>query len=197
MASPATGLKALNPKHYILAALTATLAAAVVITVVFVLLSPAHIYFSVTSASSYRQEDDAGVDLDLTLAANTTSHRAEVKYQSLYVDLMNYTASAQWTGAKMNTTGMSQWHPHGSVATVNATVLLLKGPWTKALTAGSMTGTPFVVKVTAVARFKVAGVPTRLYYITVSCGPITFMPPYARGHRNASSADLPAVCTPV
>jgi hypothetical protein len=120
---PTTGGR--KAKHYILAALTAILAAAVVVTVFFVVLSPARIYFSVTNAISH-QEKDGGVVLAFTLAANNTSQRAAVKYQSLFVDVSNNTDSAMWIPAKMNTE-KSRWHPHGSVATVDGTASLLGG----------------------------------------------------------------------
>ena len=70
MASPPTTGRR-NAKHYILAGLTATLAAAVIVTIFFVVLSPARIYFSVTNASIL-QEEQGGVVLAFTLAANNT-----------------------------------------------------------------------------------------------------------------------------
>ena len=74
MASPPTTGRR-NAKHYILAGLTATIAVVVVITVFFVVLNPARIYFSVTNASIL-QEEQGGVVLAFTLAANNTSQRA-------------------------------------------------------------------------------------------------------------------------
>jgi hypothetical protein len=189
---PTTGGR--KAKHYILAALTAILAAAVVVTVFFVVLSPARIYFSVTNAISH-QEKDGGVVLAFTLAANNTSQRAAVKYQSLFVDVSNNTDSAMWIPAKMNTE-KSRWHPHGSVATVDGTASLLGGPWATAFFGGdNMAGgaASLVVLVTAAARFKVAGIRTRLYDITVRCGPVTFV----RQSRAASSSAAPPVdCSP-
>lgn len=118
MASPPTCLKALNSKHYILAVLTATLAAAVVVTVFFVVLSPARIYFSVTNPSS-RAWKDGSVDLVLTLAANNTSQRAAAWYQTILVDVTNNTgpssaASWIWTRAVIANTSaiMSGWGWH-------------------------------------------------------------------------------------
>jgi hypothetical protein len=89
MAAPAGGLEA---KHYILAALTATLVAAGVVTVTSVVLSPARISFSVTEARTNNSQlatRGGGQQLLLTLAADNPSWRAAVQYQSMFVDVSN------------------------------------------------------------------------------------------------------------
>lgn len=177
-----------NAKHYILAGLMAILAAAVVVTVFFVVLSPARIYFSVTFA---KLEDDGVGDvvLSLTLAANNTSQRASVKYQTLFVDVTNNTGSEVlfWVKANMNRTDKSRWYTHGSVATEYATASLLPFFSSGGYNAGSALS--LAVKVTAAARFKVAGIPTRLYDISVTCGPITLV--------GRSRTAPPVGCSPV
>ena len=65
-------VKGPNAKPYILAAVTGTLAVAAVITIFFIVLSPARVDFSVTHAGSH-QFEDGSVELALTLAANNTS----------------------------------------------------------------------------------------------------------------------------
>ncbi|CAD6337955.1 unnamed protein product [Miscanthus lutarioriparius] len=206
MASPsplssASRLRALNPKHYILLALTATLAVAVVVTVFFIVMSPARIHFSVTNASSHRLQSyagDGGVLLNLTLASNNTSRRAAVRYQSMFVDVSNNTGPqwVYWIRANVTpTTGvLAQWQPRASVATVTATVLVGAGS-TKAFT-GNMTSHRFSVKVTAVARFKVGIARTRLYDIMVVCRPIDFFPrdSCSRASAAASAAQPVAYC---
>ncbi|CAD6337945.1 unnamed protein product [Miscanthus lutarioriparius] len=201
MASPsplssASRLRALNPKHYILLALTATLAVAVVVTVFFIVLSPARIHFSATNASS-SYAGDGGVLLNLTLASNNTSRRAAVRYQSMFVDVSNNTGPhPYWIRANVTpTTGvLAQWQPRASVATVTATVQVGAGS-TKAFT-GNMTSHRFSVKVTAVARFKVGIARTRLYDIMVVCRPIDFFPrdSSSRASAAASAAQPVAYC---
>lgn len=73
--APAGGLEA---KHYILAALTATLvAAAIVVTVVSVVLSPSSVSFRVTEARNISQLPTSGGGqlLVLTVAASNPSQR--------------------------------------------------------------------------------------------------------------------------
>lgn len=73
--APAGGLEA---KHYILAALTATLvAAAIVVTVVSVVLSPSSVSFRVTEARNISQLHTSGGGqlLVLTVAASNPSQR--------------------------------------------------------------------------------------------------------------------------
>jgi hypothetical protein len=213
--SPPTCLKALNSKHYILAVLMATLAAAVVVTVFFVVLSPARIYFSVTNPSSNVSRDDS-VDLVLTLAANNTSQRAAAWYKTILVDVTNDTGTSVspasiWTRAVITNTSaiMSQWQPHGSVVTVDATVWVApEDPWTTPFIAArrrradmhSSTNYNFSVRVTAVARFKVGFARTRLYDIKVICSPVSFLPQQnrRRGSAAASAAHVlpPVACEP-
>ncbi|AQK80055.1 hypothetical protein Zm00014a_013835 [Zea mays] len=182
MAPPRTGLKALNLKHYILAALMAILAVAVVVTVFSVLLSPARIFFSVTNPRSHLLVGNGGANLTFTLAANNTSQRAAVWYNTILVDVLNSTVvtpASIWTKAdlKKNATSlMAGWQTRGSVATVDATVSVSRGSMAMAFINGAdVNSSAFTVTVTAVARFKVGIAKTQLYDINVMCTPVIFL----------------------
>ncbi|KAL6606306.1 hypothetical protein ACP70R_041959 [Stipagrostis hirtigluma subsp. patula] len=190
----AGGAKASNAKHYIMAGLTATLAAAVVVTVVSVVLSPARVSFSVTDARSVRSGNGGGgeVQLILTLAATNPSRRAAVTYRSMFVDVSNSTVPGEWVNwirASLPATDMPLRQPCASVKTIDATVSLVGGPWAVDFT-GNMTSN-FTVMVTALAQFKVGIAPTRLYDIKVACGPVSF---FSRaGGSSAAAAGRPPV----
>ncbi|XP_062227524.1 uncharacterized protein LOC133925786 [Phragmites australis] len=184
MAPPAAGL---NEKHYILAALAATVVAAAVVTVVFVVLSPARVHFSVTNAGSHLS-DDGTVQLNFTLAANNPSRRAEVMYRSMFVDVSNSTGLlwVNWVRAYV-ATAIPLQQPTDNVTTIAASVTLLGDPSTEAFT-GNMKS-EFTVKVTAMARFKVGVARTRLYDIKVYCRPVNFF-----SASQSSAAGSPVRC---
>ncbi|TVU13557.1 hypothetical protein EJB05_40617, partial [Eragrostis curvula] len=178
-AVPKGKMSALNAKHYIVAALTATLAVAVVVTIFFVVLSPARIKFSIAKAGSSHKPGDGNLVLTLTIAAVNPSGRAAVRYESMFVDVSNNTEPPiNWIRATV-TTGLPLRQPRASVATVDATVTLVRSPWMKAFT-GNMTNNLTVI-ITTVARFKVGIAQTRLYDIKVTCGPVGFFPGTADG----------------
>ncbi|CAL5045408.1 unnamed protein product [Urochloa decumbens] len=154
MAAVAAGRRSPEAKHYILLALAATLTAAAVVTVVFVVLSPARVVFSVTSAASH-PSSDGGLVLDLTIAAANPSRRAAVR--------ANVTAAA----------ALPLLQPTRNVTEINATVALVGGPWADGFTGKKMSH-GFGVLVTTMARFKVGASLTRLYDIKVFCGPVDF-----------------------
>ncbi|CAL5050552.1 unnamed protein product [Urochloa decumbens] len=175
MAAVAAGRRPPEAKDYILLALAATLAAAAVVTVVFVVLSPARVVFSVTSAASH-PSSDGGLVLDLTIAAANPSRRAAVRYQSMFVDVSNNTGP-KWTNwVRANVTAAAALpllQPTRNVTEINATVALVGGPWADGFT-GKKTSHGFGVLVTTMARFKVGASLTRLYDIKVFCGPVDF-----------------------
>ena len=132
----AAGQMALKAKRFVLGALAATLAVAVVVTVSSVVLRPARLQLRVTRArysrgkSSSSQDGGGVVELLLTLAANNTSERAAVRYESMFVDLTNSTVvraeSMSFVRANLMTTlPLSQ--RRGSVASFSTTLLLLPG----------------------------------------------------------------------
>lgn len=187
---PAGGLRA---KHYILAALMATILTAAVITIVFVVLSPARISLSVVRAD-HRVLSQGRLQLSIAVAAANPSRRAAVKYQSVYVDVSNGTRSTNFLRANV-TTPLPLRQPRRNVTTVDASLSLVGGPWTEAFTGNMTSG--LVVTVTALARFKVGVAWTRLYDIKVSCGPIDFFPAPADRRQSrsyGSAAGLPIDC---
>ncbi|KAF8662238.1 hypothetical protein HU200_056440 [Digitaria exilis] len=172
-----TGLSA---KRIILAALAATLIAAAVVTIVFVIMSPAHVRFAITDAYTTQMgggdTDTAGdrtVRLHLTVEANNTSGRAAVMYHSMLVDVSNSTGPhrVNWVRADV-ATPLPLFQPARNVTAVNASVALVGGAAAEAF-AGNVTG-DFSVTVSATARFKVGVAWTRLYDIKVTCAPVSF-----------------------
>ncbi|CAL5050541.1 unnamed protein product [Urochloa decumbens] len=186
MAAVAAGRRRPEAKHYILLALAATLAAAAVVTVVFVVLSPARVGFTVTSATSHRS-GDGGLLLSLTIAAANPSRRAAVRYQSMFVDVSNNTGPTwtNWVRASVKT-AMPLVQPERNVTRIHATVDLVGGPWAEEFT-GKKTSHGFGVIVTTMARFKVGVSLTRLYDIKVSCGPVDFFAKHG-GTANCTAA---------
>ncbi|OEL16019.1 hypothetical protein BAE44_0022962 [Dichanthelium oligosanthes] len=199
MAPPAAGVKAaLNAKRYILAALMVTMAGAVVVTVFFVVLSPARIHFSVTNAGRRRSNlSPDGMVLTLTLTANNTSRRTAVTYESMSIDVMisnNGTRDQRqllsFLAGTTVTTGMPLLQPTGNVTTIAASVQLVHyDGWFQAVTA-NMTGN-FTVMVTATAWFKVGIARTRLYDIRVYCRPMPFL---AKPVNKTAPLPLPVDC---
>ncbi|KAJ1257718.1 hypothetical protein BS78_10G018000 [Paspalum vaginatum] len=178
-APPATsgGRRQLEAKHYILAALAATLISAAVVTMVSVVLSPARIGFAVTKASSSHASDtgdNGGVLLNLTIAAHNPSGRAAVKYESMFVDVSNNTGPEweNWLRANL-ATAMPLRLPPRNVTEIQASVPLVGGPFTNDFT-GNRTSHSFSVLITTVARFKIGVAWTRLFDIKVSCRPVDF-----------------------
>ena len=119
------------------------------------------------------------MELFLTLAANNTSKRAAVRYESMFVDLTNSTAiqaqveSMSFVRANL-TTNMPLSQRRESVANFSATLVLLPGLWTDS--SGNLTTNRFAVIVTAMARFKVGIAWTRLFDIKLVCQPLSFIP---------------------
>ncbi|TKW19347.1 hypothetical protein SEVIR_4G014800v4 [Setaria viridis] len=171
MSPPAPG-GGIEAKHYILAALAVTLIAAAVVTVVFVVLSPARIVFSITEAR-HEQLPGNKVQLNLTIAAKNPSRRATVWYRSMYVDVSNNTGPlwTHWLRANV-TTPVPLDQPTRNETKINATVALVAGAPEDFTGNGTSHG--FRVMITTVARFKVGVSWTRLYDIKVACGPLDF-----------------------
>lgn len=171
-----TGLSA---KRIILAALATTLIAASMVTIIFVILSPAHVHFAITNAytqksGSDNSSGDRTVRLHLAVVANNTSTRAAVMYHSMLVDVSNSTGPhlVNWVRADV-ATPLPLFQPARNVTTVAASVALVGGFMAEAF-AGNVTG-DFSVTVSATARFKVGVAWTRLYDIKVRCAPVSFV----------------------
>ncbi|KAF8732691.1 hypothetical protein HU200_015024 [Digitaria exilis] len=163
----------------LLATLAATLVVASVVTIAFVIMSPAHVRFAITDAYTQMpggDTDTAGdraVRLHLTVEANNTSGRAAVMYHSMLVDVSNSTGPhrVNWVRADV-ATPLPLFQPARKVTAVNASVALVGGAAAEAF-AGNVTG-DFSVTVSATARFKVGVAWTRLYDIKVTCAPVSF-----------------------
>ena len=178
----AAGQMAQKAKRFVLGALAATLAVAVVVTVSSVVLRPARLQLRVTRArysrgkSSSSQDGGGVVELLLTLAANNTSKRAAVRYESMFVDLPNSTVvraeSMSFVRANL-TTNMPLSQRRESVANFSVTLVLVPGLWTDS--SGNLTTNRFAVIVTAMARFKVGIAWTRLFDIKLACRPVSFV----------------------
>lgn len=184
-------------RNYILAALGGTLAVTAIIVIVSVILSPAHISFSIVHASSSNPK--ARMDniqfLNLTIAAeNASRKRAEVRYRSVFVDLKNSSSSAgrNTMHATVYATPPTNDYlrPGTGPAIINASVLLLPSGPNRDFVGHRMDRSGFTVVVTAVVRFRVARVRTRVYAIKVSC-PRVFFP--LEGSSNAPA--WPIDCT--
>ncbi|KAF8662256.1 hypothetical protein HU200_056458 [Digitaria exilis] len=73
----------------------ATLAVAVIVTIVFIVLCPARVTFSVVRTSFHHEDSTTttgSLRLNLTLAIDNHSRRAAAAYKSMFVDLSNTTA---------------------------------------------------------------------------------------------------------
>ena len=156
---------------------------AVVVTVSSVVLRPARLQLRVTRArysrgkSSSSQDGGGVVELLLTLAANNTSERAAVRYESMFVDLTNSTAVVRAESMAFVTANLTTTLPlcqrRRSVADFSATLLLVPGIWTDS--SADLTTNRFAVVVTATARFKVGIARTRLFDIKLACRPVSFV----------------------
>jgi hypothetical protein len=174
LARPATGLKVLKAtKRYILSTLLATIAMAILVTVSFIMLSPARVKFSVVHCDRHRRANGS-VAITFTMSANNTSHRAAVVYESMFIDLSQ---QGKWSPGNV-TTEMPLLQSPGALMTFDALVTLVDKPWDDltVITSNKTTGN-FTVMVTAVAWFKVGVARTRQYDIMVSCGPAEFLNP--------------------
>ncbi|CAL5050522.1 unnamed protein product [Urochloa decumbens] len=176
------GQTAVKAKRFVLGALTATLAVAAVVTVSFVILRPARVHLSVTRAqiiNKSKQVTAGVVELALTLAGNNTSKRAEIVYESMFLDVTNSSTGAGELGSSFIsanlTTAMPVRQRRGEVAGFSATLLLVPGVWTDA-SGNWTTRNRFAVVVTAMARFKVGVARTRLFDIKLACRPVSFVP---------------------
>ncbi|KAG2603841.1 hypothetical protein PVAP13_4NG013800 [Panicum virgatum] len=140
---------------------------------------PARLELHVTRArySRGKSSQDSVVELLLTLAANNTSKRAAVRYESMFVDLTNSTVvraeSMSFVRANL-TMNMPLSQRRESVANFSATLVLVPGLWTDS--SGNLMTNRFAVIVTAMARFKVGIAWTRLFDIKLACQPLSFIP---------------------
>ncbi|KQK19629.1 hypothetical protein BRADI_1g49440v3 [Brachypodium distachyon] len=168
-------------KNYILAALGGTLAATAIVTVVSIVLSPAHITFDITKSSSSFTNNGTTQSLNLTITAtNLSRRRAAVRYQSVFVDLKNSSSAsgkdaihAQLDDAKPDA---GTYFRAGSLPVdFKASAVLVVGDLAQAFAGNRESRGGFTVVVMAQVRFRVVGkLRTRLYDIRVSCKNVLF-----------------------
>jgi len=171
--------KTWNIQNYILAALGGTLAATAIVIMVSAIFEPARISFVVTHASRSTPSDRTGVWLNLTVSANTSGqHGTKVKYESIYINLMNSTKLTTQDRLLAEVDPMAlpnKYLPSPSSISVNASALLIDNSKIEGFTgyqANIIRGLTVVVM--AQVHFKVGVAPTRLYGIKVFCGGVHF-----------------------
>uniref|UniRef100_A0ACD5Y8T0 Uncharacterized protein n=1 Tax=Avena sativa TaxID=4498 RepID=A0ACD5Y8T0_AVESA len=187
-------IKSWTGRDFFLAALGGCLAAISIVIILFVVLSPGRIIFSVNHAS-LKKTVDGQVNLTLTVFANNTSHRAKVRFLSFFVavtDGLSFRDAVMDRTFPFPTTGyLSQPGFMNITASVN---LERSGSFGRQQQQESSTRRLTVV-LTSQVRFLVGVAPTKIFDIRVSCPHVTFVqePPKSpaykgrRGHVLAPS----------
>ncbi|XBI34614.1 hypothetical protein VPH35_120403 [Triticum aestivum] len=107
-------------KRYILAALMVTLAVTAVVIAVSAVLRPARIVFSVTGAVAGKLDRKSKTrQLNLTLSANNTSHRAGVKYSSVIVYLQFKSNGTEYKLGAGPASPPWHWQPPGATVSMS------------------------------------------------------------------------------
>lgn len=182
----------------VLAALCGTLAAAVMVIIISVVLRPAHVEFAVARATRSDIPDAHGYRLDLTVTARSTSGqgRASVKYRSVFVFLALGSTQLFSAHVEMKAARPDKYLPAGARTPpmsidIDASVVLV-GQSLKGIVADRVTSSANVtVIVKAQVLFMIGVVSTRVYDIVVSCPGVVFLPV----NQTASPRKLPITCT--
>ncbi|PAN21076.1 hypothetical protein PAHAL_3G437800 [Panicum hallii] len=174
MAAPS---KTWNIQNYILAALGGTLAATAIVIMVSAIFRPARISFFVTHATRSTLSGGDGVWLNLTVSANTSGQRrTQVKYESIFIDLVNSTKPTATDKVHAVVTAWPEdYLPSPSLISVDASALLIDNSTIEGF-AGNLSNIirGLTVVVMAQVHFRVGVVPTRLYGIKMFCGGVHF-----------------------
>lgn len=167
-----------------------TLAVTAVVIAVSAVLRPARIVFSVTGAVTGKLEyhESKTRQLNLTLSANNTSHRAGVKYSSVIVYLQftsngtDYKLPVGYPGPPASPPW--HWQPPGTTVNMSQSGTL----WGPALGIGPSGRAPAIsVLVLAVVKYRVGPAAyTRPYDVRVVCDAVDYV-----GDRNIS---FPIAC---
>ncbi|VAI40746.1 unnamed protein product [Triticum turgidum subsp. durum] len=179
----ADGSKIWTTRKYILAALGGTLAVTVVVIIVSVILSPGDIRFSIIHVSKANVSAELSFQpqyLNLTIAAtNASQKRKTVRYQSIFVGLQRSTARKDTMNARVyERPPAGAYLPRGAPpAIINASVYVFLS------FNETLSNRAYVVVVEAQVRFRIGGIPTRLYNIKVSCPHVFF--PVEEGSHNS------------
>lgn len=184
----------LRTKRYILAALAGIFTAATIIIIVSAILSPADIHFSIIDSSS--SHSTQGVLLNLTLSANNTSHRAGVRYRTIFAYLEYINTAEKSIEHRLhkltasNITGPSSQSPASKIS-IQVLILIPHDLWTKFFAGRNGTASAFrrvPVLVMAFVQFKVGPSYTRQHIIRVLCDPED----YFTGRRLSSPVNCSA-----
>jgi hypothetical protein len=179
--------KRCNTNHLILAALGGTFAVTVIITVISLALSPAHISFSITHASSKVISSNNGdnVNLMFIVAAWNPSRRCKAMYNGVFVSLKNSSAvgAIQIAATVNNGTAFQTGYIKGpNVTLINASAILpvssadtTEAPISSSFFVTRLNGTRLTAVVRALVRFKVGVFRTRLFEMMVFCPGVLFL----------------------
>lgn len=180
-----------GPKQYILAAIAGTLAASAVVIVTSVILSPAHIDFSVTGASSSRSGDGMGVVLNFTLGTDNPSRRAGVQYRAVTVNLRLYSADQRTDLVQATVHESMPFHqPPMSSRSMSVSAFFLNEYLIRNFARqGNRRARSVIVVVMGQMRFKVGLAYSMPYSVVVSCSPVDF---FTSG-KNASATRVNCV----
>lgn len=167
-----------SAKQYIFAALLGVLVAVVVVAGISVSLAPAHISFSITSATI---SNDTGGTADryynFTLVASTTGGHTSALYRHLAAEI--WYSPTGWVPVEVNltTTMLREWQGPGNRARVP--ILAKYGQYseaTKDATMDSSAGWPnSSVVVVANVWFRFGLTTTTPYTVRASCWPVNFV----------------------
>ncbi|KQK19825.1 hypothetical protein BRADI_1g50690v3 [Brachypodium distachyon] len=179
VAPPKSPGKWWSTKRYILAGLAVVLAVVAVVSVFSIVLSPGEIHFSIISQASNSDPDGRHplIELNLTLAANNTSHRTGVRYRSFLVYYLQYAASSTEkvkysTPAKVIRAPPISQQPPLSTAEVEVSASLSMDE--PAMSGGRRSNNNNIISVllVSVVQFKAGPAYWLPYQVRVQCNPI-------------------------
>uniref|UniRef100_A0A453MK99 Late embryogenesis abundant protein LEA-2 subgroup domain-containing protein n=2 Tax=Aegilops tauschii TaxID=37682 RepID=A0A453MK99_AEGTS len=188
----------LKHKILILTGMALILAASTVIIVTCIILSPAHIHFSITAANSTDSTMDGenGLSFNFTLAVDNPSRRAGVDYREVIVSLQLPSKRLKNNSVPATVNGSMPLyqprHSHISMAVAAFVEKDLLDLYLKKFYRGHPTLT---IMVTALVRFKVGVAYSRLYDITVYCPPVVFFDVFQDGNFSYHFAKGNANCS--
>ncbi|KAL6606307.1 hypothetical protein ACP70R_041960 [Stipagrostis hirtigluma subsp. patula] len=171
-----------NTKQYIFAALLGLLVAVVAIAGISISLAPAHISFSIASATISNRNDTGNTAADryynFTLVASTTSGHTSVSYRHLTAEI--WYSPTGWVPIEVNlttTTALRRWQRPGSKTAVP--ILAMYGQFSEATRNATMEGgagwpnSRVVVEAKVLFRFGLTT--TTPYTVRASCWPVNFL----------------------
>ncbi|KAM0858678.1 hypothetical protein ACQ4PT_047687 [Festuca glaucescens] len=165
-----------STKRYILAALVGTVVFAIIVMAVSAVLSPGEVHFSITDTSSMHivSTTAGGKELNLTLTANNTSHRAGVNYRSVIVSLLYISSADKKSAIPLDNVSPPSWQPPGSTASVRLSAFFPDFLLELDFAGRGENATRISVRLDTDVRFKYGRVYTRSYNIKVVCNPVDY-----------------------